>query len=191
MWYWQSPWSGAPSVTFTLNVALSSTRRGLKWGAGAQLIQLQDSNPSLALCKISRRKWSHLCVKLAQLAAFICGRSGICWWEQTSTAWFRASQLLQAPFPAVFGTSGVAPAGIGPWMWLEGPEGGQLTAVISPCCSLSAAQALLHCKDIAARQLGRVGREFSQRCQSFLGEAESCSLCSCGFRDRPGESNKL
>lgn len=60
-------------------------------------------------------------------------------------------------FPAVFGTSGVASAGIGPWLWLEGPEGGQLTAVISPCCSLSAAQALLHCKDIAARQLGRVG----------------------------------
>lgn len=65
--------------------------------------------------------------------------------------------LLQATFPAVFGTSGVASAGIGPWLWLEGPEGGQLTAVISPCCSLSAAQALLHCKDIAARQLGRVG----------------------------------
>lgn len=82
----------------------------------------------------------------------------------------RAVWLLRAPFPAVFGASGVASAGIGPWIWLEGAEGGQLTAVISPCCSLSAAQALLHCKDIAARQLGRVGRESSQRCQSLLGE---------------------
>lgn len=108
-----------------------------------------------------------------------------------SAASFGIAVLLRATFPAVFGTTGVASAGIGPWMWLEGPEGGQLAAVISPCCSLSAAQALLHCKDIAARQLGRVGREFSQRCQSFLGEAESCSPCSCGFRDRPGKSNKL
>lgn len=66
----------------------------------------------------------------------------------------RTVWLLRAPFPAVFGASGVASAGIGPWIWLEGAEGGQLTAVISPCCSLSAAQALLHCKDIAARQLG-------------------------------------
>lgn len=117
-----------------------------------------------------------MCVKLAQPAAFICGTSGICWWEQTEAVPRSEPRLLlRATFPAVFGTSGVASAGIGPWLWLEGPEGGQLTAVISPCCSLSAAQALLHCKDIAARQLGRVGREFSQRCHSFLGEAESCS----------------
>lgn len=108
-----------------------------------------------------------------------------------SAASFGIAVLLRVTFPAVFGTTGVASAEIGPWIWLEGPEGGQLAAVISPCCSLSAAQALLHCKDIAARQLGRVGREFSQRCQSFLGEAESCSPCSCGFRDRPGKSNKL
>lgn len=132
-----------------------------------------------------------MCVKLAQPAAFICGTSGICWREQTETPPGSESLLLQETSPAVLGTSGVASAGFGPWIWLEGPGGGQLTAVISPCCSLSAAQALLHCKDIAARQLGRVGREFSQRCQSFLGEAESCSPCSCGFRGRPAKSNKL
>lgn len=99
-----------------------------------------------------------------------------------SAASFGIALLLQATFPALFGTTGVASAGIGPWIWLEGPEGGQLAAVISPCCSLAAAQALLHCKDIAARQLGRVGREFSQRCQSFLGEAESCSPCFMWFQ---------
>lgn len=117
-----------------------------------------------------------MCVKLAQAAAFICGTSGICWWEQTEAPPGSASLLLlQEISPAVLGTSGVASAGAGPWFWLQGAGGGQLTAVISPCCSLSAAQAPLHCKDIAARQLGRVGREFSQRCQSVLGEAESCS----------------
>lgn len=94
-------------------------------------------------------------------------------------------------FPAVFGTSGVASAGIGPWLWLEGPEGGQLTAVISPCCSLSAAQALLHCKDIAARQLGRVGENSARGVSHSLERLNPPVLCSCGFRDRPGKSNKL
>lgn len=67
-------------------VALLSTRAGLKRGAAAQPVQLQDSYPFLGLlelCKMERRKWSHLCVKLVQLAAFICGTNGICWWEQT------------------------------------------------------------------------------------------------------------
>lgn len=87
--------------------------------------------------------------------------------------------LLRAALPAVFGTSGVASAGTGPCLWLEGPEGGQLTAVISPCCSLSAAQALLHCKDIAARQLGRVGRENSARGVSHSLERLNLAVPTC------------
>lgn len=50
-----------------------------------------------------------------------------------SAASFGIAVLLRVTFPAVFGTTGVASAGIGPWIWLEGPEGGQLAAaVISP-----------------------------------------------------------
>lgn len=166
---------------------------GLRRGAAAQLIQLQDSHPFLGPCKTSRRKWSHLCVKSAQAAAFICGTSGICWWEQTAALPGLESLCLSRRLllPCLVPLE---------WPLLElGPAFGrgelkvaQLRAVISPCCSLSAAQAPLHCKDSAARQLrGESGRGFSQRCHSCLGEAESSTPCSCASRDRPGESHQL
>lgn len=166
----QGPWSGAPNVTFTWDVALggSDTRSCSSASSAAGLLPLAGALQN------GKEEMESLYVKSAQLTAFICGTSGICWWEQTEAPPPLSRSASPGHFSCCVWHLWSGPCWIWAWVWLEGAEGGQLSAVISPCCSLSAAQALLHCKDIAARQLGRVGRESSQRCQSFLGEAESC-----------------